>query len=152
MRPEGMVHALEEIGRLLRPGGCLIDIHPTRTATKIEVHQSGIVVFSGSVPGQSFQDIQSAEDAMARTVREGLFAMEREAEFDWRTYAPSISELRDYVAQESAYDDEPSKELLALQEGELAASVERVLRAAGRGAEVARLNRARIARLSRAGH
>lgn len=148
MQHEGMVHALEEIHRLLRPGGRLIDIHPTLAATLIEVHHNGIIAFSAPVPGQSFQDIQYADDALAKVIKDGLFTIEHASEFEWRTYASSVAELRDYIAQESAYDEGPSQELVALQEGELAGRVRGVLQAAGEGSEVARLSPARIARLS----
>ena len=147
MQHEGMVHALEEIHRLLRPGGCLIDIHPTPAATLFEVHHRGIITFSAPVPGETFQDIRYADDALAQVIKGGLFTLQRSSEFDWRTYASSVAELRDYVAQESAYEEGPSLELAALQEGELAARVQALLQDAGEEAEVARLYSARIARL-----
>ncbi len=147
MLREGMVHALEEIHRLLRPGGCLIDIHPTQSPTLLEIHRDGIIIFSVPVPGQTFQDIQDADDALAQVIGDGLFKLERMIEIDWRTYAPSADELRDYVAQESAYDEGPSRELLALREGEVAERVREMVREAGEGSLVARLNPAQIARL-----
>ena len=45
-----MVHALEEIQRLLRPGGSLIDIHPFPEVPLIEVYQGGRVLFAEPQP------------------------------------------------------------------------------------------------------
>ena len=148
MPPEGMVHALQEIRRLLRPRGLLIDIHPTLAPKLIEVHHGEIITFSAPVPGQTFRDIQVADDALAQVIQDGLFRIEQAREFEWRTYASSIAELRDYLAQESAYDVGPSDELVALQEGEFAERVQGELQALGEGSEVVRLYPARIARLA----
>jgi hypothetical protein len=146
-----MVHALEEIHRLLRPGGLLIDIHPTPAATHIEVHHGGAITFSAPVPGQTFQDIRYAEDALARVLDLGMFTLQQAREFEWRTYAASVEELRDFIAWESAYDAGPSTAGTALEEGDFAGLVREALLAAGEGSEVARLYRPRIARLVAAG-
>ncbi len=142
-----MVHALEQIHRLLWSSGCLMDIHPALTATLIEVHHSGAVTFSAPVPDEPFEYTQYAEDALAQSIKDGLFAMRQMIEFEGRTYASSVAELRDYIAQESAYEEEPPVDFVALQEGEFAGRVQGALQAAGEGSEVARLNTARITRL-----
>jgi hypothetical protein len=149
MEPEGMVHALEEIHRLLRPGGLLIDLRPTLAATRLEVHCGGAITFSAPVPGETFFGTQSADEAMARVIDGGLFAPEQAMEFDWRTYAWSVAELREHIAAEQAYEDQPTPELLALQEGELAQSLQEALAASGEGALVARMYPGRMARLRR---
>jgi hypothetical protein len=147
MQPEGMVHALKEIHRLLAPGGCLIDIHPAPVPTLIEVHHCGAVLFSTEVPGETFEGTRSAEDALAQVVKEGLFGMEQVSQVDWRTYASSVAELREYMVWESGYREEPLPELTALRDGELAERLQGFLQAAGEGAQVARLYSVRIARL-----
>jgi hypothetical protein len=148
MPHQGMVHALEEIHRLLRPAGCLIDIHPAPAPTLIEVHRGGTIRFSTQVPGQTFEDVQCADDALAQVIKKGLFAVEQAGQFDWRTYASSVAELRDHVVQESGYTERPTRELAALRDSEFAARVQGVLNAAGEGSEVARLNPVQIARLN----
>ena len=143
-----MVHALEEIHGLLRPGGFLIDLHPAPSPTLIEVHHGGIVTFSTPAPGQTFEDIRHADDAIALVIEDGLFTIEQVSQFELRTYASSAAELHDYIVEESGYDEEPSSELAALQDGELAAQIQGLLQAAGEGAEVATLDPVRIARLN----
>ena len=142
-----MVHALEEIHCLLRPGGCLIDIHPRQAATFFEVHQGGTILFSAPLPDETFQMIGLAENALAQAVERGLFTIEQANDIEERTYASSIAELRDYIVQESGYEDEPSIEVLALQDGELARRLQEALQAGGEGAEITRFSPARMARL-----
>ena len=65
MEVEGMVHALEEIQRLLKPDGCLIDIHPIREAPLIRVYQGRNLLFAESDPGYDYDaDIRHAEEAL----------------------------------------------------------------------------------------
>ena len=146
-----MVHALEEIHGLLRPDGCLIDLHPAPAPTLIEVHHGGIVTFSMPVPGQTFEDIRHADGAIAQVIENGLFTIEPVSQIELRTYASSVTELHDYLAEESGYDEEPGTEQAALEERELAARIEGLLQAAGEGAEVAILDPVRIARLNPVG-
>jgi len=102
----------------------------------------------GLLPGQTFEDIRHADDAIAQVIEDGLFTIEQVSQLERRTYAPSVAELRDYIAEESGYDEEPGTEQAALEERELAARIEGLLQAAGEGAEVAMLDPVRIARLN----
>jgi hypothetical protein len=142
-----MVHALQEIHRLLAPGGCLIDIQPATAPTSIEVHRPGEILLSLPVPDQTFEDIEQAGQAIRRVVNAGLFTVDQVMSFELRTYASTRAELRDYVAQESAFEACPSSELLALEDPAIAAQVDALVRAHPGEAKVARLNPARIYRL-----
>ena len=146
-----MVHALEEIHRLLQPGGYLIDIHPARVVTQIEVRRGGVVTFCEPVSGETFEDIGWAEDALAQVTRDGLFTVEQADEFDWRIYASSVAELCDYIVQVSTYSEGTPFEVAALQEPGMAARVQGALQAAGVGAEVVCFIRICITRLGRGG-
>jgi hypothetical protein len=137
MEQEGMVHALEEIHRLLKPDGCLIDIHPFTGEWFIEVHQRGEILFSEPVPEFDQEDIRQAEDALARVVQHQLFIIENAASFDFLIYASSIVELREYYEEANAFDDSQNDEVFNEWASELAPRVEEAMRAAGVGAEVA---------------
>ena len=149
MKPEGMVHALEGIYRLLRPDGCLIAIRPVSGASLIEAHQGGRVLFAEPVPvpPEEYEVIAQAEDALAQVGQRRLFLVERGGEFDFLTYASSVTELRDLVAKANAFHEGPRDEAVVAREAELAARVEEIMRAAGEGAEVVLHDKARIARL-----
>jgi len=49
MAAEGMVHALEITHSLLKPGGLLIDIHPTSQPPRVEIHRDGEILLAGYV-------------------------------------------------------------------------------------------------------
>ena len=64
-----MVHALEQIHRLLRPAGTLIEIHPAREAPFVEVWSNGELSFREDDPGFDYEDdLRSAEEAVATVV------------------------------------------------------------------------------------
>jgi len=144
-----MVHALEDIHRLLKPDGRLIDIHPFAEAPLIEIHQGGKIAFAEQVPAYAVEDIQQAENALAHVIEHGLFAVERAREFDFRIYASSVVELHDFLTEAEAFaNSSPPEETAAAQYAELAAHVEGLMRVAGEGAEVAHYEKVRIARLA----
>ena len=74
-----MVHALEEIKRLLKPDGFLIDIHPIRKAPLINVYHGSNLLFTESDPGyDSSEGLRHADDALEEVVRRRLFRIEGE--------------------------------------------------------------------------
>ena len=89
-----MVHALEEIHRLLKPNGALIDIHPVSEPSRIELHQAERVDLVGllSVRQWCFE-FEQADSALAEVIQQGLFTEERHALFDLPTHYASAAEL-----------------------------------------------------------
>lgn len=142
-----MVHALEEIHRLLRPGGVLIDIHPVPMWSFIKVYRGGKVLFEERLPETYWEEVNRAEGALAKVVDRGLFVVEMADEFDFLTYASSVGELRAHRELMDAYDDSPKEEAAVLREEELAAQIETILRKSGKGAQVAVHERGRLARM-----
>ncbi|MGH2347886.1 MAG: hypothetical protein ACRDFT_00305 [bacterium] len=142
-----MVHALEEIHRLLTPDGRLIDIHPVREAPLIKVLRRGAVMFSEPAPDHDGDDYRHADAAVANVVRRGLFAVEHRTEFDFVTHAASIAELQEYLEESNAYEHAAKDQSRAAQDAAVARRVEQVMRASGRGATVVHQERTQIARL-----
>jgi len=142
-----MVHALEEIWRLLKPQGWLIDIHPVAEFSHIKVFQRGTVLFTIPKPETYWEDVFQAEGAIAQLAERGLFLVERVDEFDYLTYASSVGELRAHRELINAFDKNTSSEARLSQEEELYSQVEAVLHEAGEGAEVAFHERGRVARI-----
>ena len=145
-----MVHALEEIHRLLKPAGRLIDIHPAPESSPIEIHQGERIDLAGdlSVP-QWCTDYQHADIALAETARRGLFAVERESLFDSISYYDSAAELRAEQTEainkyardaESADEQKPYVEAVAARADEL-------MQAAASGAQLTLRERVHISRL-----
>jgi hypothetical protein len=147
MQSEGMVHALEEIHSLLKPNGCLIDIHPVLEPPQAEVYQAGKLLYSEISPENFEEDYRQAENELHQVVQRRLYDIDGSGEFDFLTYASSVIELYNFFEEISAYSDRTKDEELAAQLAELAARVENKMQAAGEGAEVGYHERARITRL-----
>jgi hypothetical protein len=147
MAHEGMVHALEAIHRLLKPVGCLLDIHPLPQAPLAKIVQGGKVTFTGPVPSLNEEDVRQAEAALAHVVQRRLFVVERSEVFDFLVYASSVAELRNFLEEANSFQDSPPDEAATAAQDELAARLEEALQAAGEGAEVAYQERARMTRL-----
>jgi hypothetical protein len=146
----GMVHALEEIHRLLKPNGALIDIHPVSEPSPIEIYQAGKVDLVGqlSVRQWCFEFAQ-ADIALAEIIQRGMFTVERKAVFDLPTHYASAAEL-DTDLKESvetfARDAQAAIEPLPHVEA-LTARAEELMRAAISGAELIVHERTHISRL-----
>lgn len=143
-----MVHALEEIRRLLKPDGCLIDIHPVPEAPLIKVYQGINLLFAESDPGYDYDaDIRHAEEALDKILQRGLFRIEGSDEFDLVTHGSSVAEVRDYWAKYGAYDASPKDNALTALQGQVYARADEIMRTTGGEAEIAYHERARITRL-----
>ena len=142
-----MVHALEEIRRLLKPTGFLIDIHPIPKAELTKVYQGRTLLFAEADPGyDSNEAVPQAEAALDDVVRRGLFSIEGESEFELVTYASSVTEMRDYWAHYSAFDDEPKADAISMRQNEMYNRADEIMQRAP-GAEISEHEPARITRL-----
>lgn len=147
-----MVHALEEVKRLLRRDASLIDIHPVREAPVFEVHTADGVVFAERSASFDYDDdLRQAEDALSRAIESAIFLLDRSQEFEFVTYASSVVELRDFFAVAGAYDEAPREEATEARVQEVYARVEDVMRTSGESAKVAHREPARMTRLIPAG-
>jgi len=96
-----MVHALEITHGLLKPGGLLIDIHPSGEPPPVEVHAGSKVLLAGHVQEtDGFMEYFQADDALAEVTAHGLFELERETLFPFTIHAPTIRALTDYLENE----------------------------------------------------
>lgn len=145
MKPETMVHALEEIHRLLRTGGTLIDINPVPEVALIEVIHGGEVLFAKPEPESDTQAAEHADQALRQVSERGLFFLEDATEFDFLVYASTVRELLDFLAEANAHEGDMIQDA---SESEFCRHVEEIVRAAGDGAEVAFYERARVTRLN----
>jgi hypothetical protein len=148
MEHEGMVHALEEIHRLLRSGGTLIEIHPAFEVPFVEVRWNGDLLFSEDDPGFDYEDdLRHAEAAVLTVVSRGDFAIDERRRFELRVHASSVKELRDHWAVSGAYDPEEKEETLARRQDEMYARAHEVLERSP-GAELEYVEPATMSRLT----
>ena len=145
-----MVHALEEIQRLLKPGGALIDIHPVSEPMPIEIHQGGKVDLAGLLSVRQWcYEFEQADIALAEVTQRGLFVVERYATFDLLTHYTSAAELHTDLKESIetfARDAQAAIEPLPHAET-LAARAEELMQAAVSQAELIVRERTHISRL-----
>ena len=143
-----MVHALEEIHRVTRPAGILIEIHPALEFPFLEVRSNEEVFFSENDPGFDWdEDSRHAEAAVATVVDRGLFVLEERRRFELRIHASSLDELRDHWAVADAYITEEKEETLARRAEEMYVRAHEVLERSP-GAELVYVEPATISRLA----
>jgi hypothetical protein len=92
-----MVDALRRAHRMVRPGGCVIDVHPTAAPATVEIGQTGVgEIDTVDAPRRH----AAAIAALARAVEDRLFVIDHMVDFAFYTYGDSIEELRDYVLEQ----------------------------------------------------
>ncbi len=146
MQPEGMVHALEQIHRLLVPSGILIDISSTPATPLYEVRRDGAITYSEPEPGFCGDRYLKAQKAMENVIGRGLFAREDSRCIQFEIVADTAPELLAFqydfyafaVTPETAEEDRP-----------FAARLEEARRIAGTGARVAAHEVGLVSRLRR---
>lgn len=123
-----MVHALEEIRRLLQPDGCLIDIHPIQDGM-IKILQQGNLLFADTDPGYDIDEsIKYADQALQQVVRRGVYHIEGTEEFEVIAYASSAAELQDYWAKYEAYNDEPKNDAIVARQNDIYAKADEIMK------------------------
>lgn len=145
-----MVHALEEIHRLLKPSGFLINIHPVAEHSSIEIHRNGKIDFVGYLEVHQWcVDFEQADNALTEIVQRGLYYIEQKEIFDTLTQYDSAAEMCTSFKEEIdkyARDDESADEAVPHAEA-LKARAEELMLTAGSEAELIRRERNHINRL-----
>jgi hypothetical protein len=91
-----MVDALRRAHRWLRPGGCVIDLHPTPFRSTIQVGGRPI---GGVQTDDALERHAAADAAVLRAVEERLFAIAGAEIFDFFTYGDTLAELRAHIEE-----------------------------------------------------
>jgi len=129
-----MVHALEEIHRLLRPNGFLIDIHPVAEHSSVEIHQNENIDLVGQLEvSQWCVDFQEADKALDEIIQRGIFTVEQKGMFETLTYYESATEMGTALKQsihKYVRESEPVEEEISLVDV-LAVQADKLLQAAG---------------------
>lgn len=96
----GMVHALQEIWRVLIPGKWLIDLRPRSGNLRVEVVAAERVMLAGFIDESAYlPNDMAADKAIAQLTHEGLFIQKREAQFDYAMYWDSPDEMKAYAQE-----------------------------------------------------
>lgn len=97
-----MVHALEEVHRVLAVDGVLIDLRPVADRWPVEIISSGRCWPAGRLDDlpQQLADDAASNAALDQARLAGSFVLERQETFDFSYYWDSLQEMRDYVDAE----------------------------------------------------
>jgi hypothetical protein len=97
-----MVHALDEIGRVLAPKGVLIDIRPLEARWPVEVAADSGMVEVGRLTDLpiAIADDEAASRAMHEAESRGWFARLQEQEFPFFYYWDTPSEMKEFMDSE----------------------------------------------------
>ncbi len=95
-----MVHALQECGRVLAPGGLLIDLRPFAGNWPLEVVAGRHRWSAGPLDDSQEQpDDAAANAALAHAIQAGWFVGERATTFQYAWYWDTLAELEAYIAE-----------------------------------------------------
>ena len=97
-----MVHALNEIQRVLAPDGILIDLRPLAERWQIEVASSREIKEAGRVTDLEIglEYDRAANESMIQAESQELFVREREEFFPFFYYWDSPNEMKEYMDDE----------------------------------------------------
>jgi len=95
---EGMVDALHEARRVLKPSGALIDARPVMVPLTVEVVIGDRPIWGTQVASYSTpEDIAAADAAVEHALLHEWFAMEKAVPYELEIYCDTAADLRLYV-------------------------------------------------------
>jgi hypothetical protein len=105
------VHALRHVHELVIPGGMLVDLHPV-TEEQVETGE-GTVIGILKEPDFVATDLPNAEARLQESIRDGLYVLEQETEFDFLQHFDSVEELIEKEQDLLAGDDSLTRRIRA---------------------------------------
>jgi len=102
MQHESMVHALDEIRRVLKPNGQLIDLRPVEANWAVEVVSSTGWQAAGRLSDLpvALADDEAAFAAMRQAASNGWYGKKDEKEFGFFYYWDTPSEMKQFIDEE----------------------------------------------------
>jgi SAM-dependent methyltransferase len=102
MQHESMVHALDEIRRVLKPNGQLIDLRPVEANWSVEVVSSTGWQAAGRLSDLpvALEDDEAAFAAMRQAASNGWYGKKDEKEFGFFYYWDTPSEMKEFMDEE----------------------------------------------------
>lgn len=102
MEHAGMVHALDEIRRTLKPSGVLLDLRPVEDNWQVEVVSSAGWQAAGRLSDlpAAVEDDEAAFHAMREAESNGWYIKEKEREFDFFYYWDTPLEMKEFMESE----------------------------------------------------
>ena len=96
-----MVHALEKCYTLLKPGGCLVEIHALTNPPLIEIQSEDGLINAGPLLDSSyFERYRLAFEAIETVVERNLFDLELKKSADYEILIDSYESFQDWLADQ----------------------------------------------------
>ena len=96
-----MVHALDAICSLLKPGGALIDLRPDGNPAEFCGYKGEDPILLGHLDEtDDYVEYRQAAQAMEKAIENRWFQPQKRGEFDFVIHADSLEEMRDYLTTE----------------------------------------------------
>jgi hypothetical protein len=111
MAHEGMVHALREAHRVLKPNGVLLDVRPGLQHRRVGIVRAGRWRALGAMR-ESLDDDRAANRAVAHVLRSGLFRREGHRRFDLQRRLDTLKDFRTWIDEFVQLADLPSHDWL----------------------------------------
>jgi hypothetical protein len=100
MPPERMVHALETVHTLIKPGGFLLDIHPGLDKAWVEAKVNGKEYYLDVLEEtDDYIEYGQANNALVQAVKQGLFTMDEAGKFEFVIHAGTMKEMRQFLTE-----------------------------------------------------
>ena len=100
MPPAGMVHALAEVWRILRPGGHLIDLRPIASESPVEVVTGAGTSLAGWLDTTPKVPSDKASDkAIIEAIKHGWFTEESATTFQYAYYWETVKEMHTFLEE-----------------------------------------------------
>jgi SAM-dependent methyltransferase len=102
MEHESMVHALDEIRRVLKPNGILLDLRPVEANWSVEIVSSAGWQAAGRLSDLpvAVEDDEAAFRAMREAQSKGWYIKKEEKEFPFFYYWDTPSEMKEFMDTE----------------------------------------------------
>lgn len=98
MTHAGMVHALRELHRVLKPGGLLIDLRPAKEHRRVGIRRGRKWRELGAL-SETFEDDEASDYAIARVLEEGLFRRDQQTRFDCAREMDTLEDFGDWLEE-----------------------------------------------------
>jgi hypothetical protein len=134
-----MVHALSQAHKILHTGGLLISVHDLPVPAVIQVHSGSKIEKCGWLSDRNeFISTSSSLYSLAQVVADRMFDLEDERDFDYKVYADSQLEFRQWLSKwwESAIIPDGTSRRL-----------DELVRTSGPGSKIVLAMRARMTKL-----
>lgn len=93
-----MVHALEEIARVLEPGGTLVDLRPVAAGWPLEIYLAGKAELAGRLDASAkAPDDAAADRALEAVVSRELFGQISADSFEYHYYWDTLEQMTDFL-------------------------------------------------------